>query len=170
MFHSIRGIGRTIATACIGAATALCSSAWSETYYVDADIPTSGIGTDGWSNAFKTLQQALATVNPTGDVIRVKGALGNGLTYLPDLFPGGPTGGTDNPVDSFAIDKQIVIEGQYTGNPSAPDERNPTYRTILSGAISAGENSYSVIRFVGTLGSTRPGNSHGVVMEVTDLP
>src|SRR5688572_20158873 len=113
------------------------------TYFVDDNSPNPAGDGLTWSNAFASLQQALAAAQ-AGDEVRV----GQG-TYK-------PTTGTNATV-SFVLKNNVRVVGGYagSGHAAAPDTRNDAaYATILSGDIGAAgvitDNSHHVVVGSGT--------------------
>jgi len=109
--------------------------------YVDKDATGTNDGSS-WTNAFNSLQNALA-VATSGDEIWV--AEGN---YKP-AGPGGSRSAT------FQMENGVALYGGFTGSETSLDQRNPeTHESILSGDLNGNdgadfanndENSYHVV-------------------------
>lgn len=130
-----------------------------KTIYVDLKAVGANDGTS-WTNAFKSLQSALAAASD-GDSIKIADG-----TYK-------PTSGWDRTL-SFALRNGVSIYGGYAGfgapNPNARDVVNTP--TLLSGDISTldstADNSYHVVTAYGLITSTlldgltlKQGNANG---------
>ncbi|MDH7598353.1 MAG: PKD domain-containing protein [Sedimentisphaerales bacterium] len=103
------------------------TSAWvsARVIYVDDDAPGANNGSS-WTNAYRYLQDALATAT-AGDVIKV----GQGV-YKPHLRTA--PGPTDRSV-TFTLKSAVTLLGGYAGyGAPQPDQRDPSvYKSILSG-------------------------------------
>jgi predicted outer membrane repeat protein len=101
--------------------------------YVDARAQGTGVGSD-WSNAFTSLQDALAVAVPGSEIRVAKGV------YRPDqgigLIPGDRGA-------RFAVPGGITIRGGYAGiGAPDPDARNiQAYPTVLSGDLKADDRA-----------------------------
>ncbi len=101
--------------------------------YVDGNARGANDGSH-WKNAFTSLQDALAVVQP-GREIRVAGGV-----YTPDRGVGIARGDREA---SFILTGGITVQGGYAGTAGAnPDVRNvQTYPTILSGDLKSNDLS-----------------------------
>jgi parallel beta-helix repeat protein len=108
-----------------------------------------------WANAFRTLQQALATAGVSGDQIWVAAG-----TYYPDEG----NGATDNDrTSSFNLKNNVAIYGGFAGTETMLSQRNwATNVTVLSGDLQQndganfannGDNAYHVVQGNGVNGS-----------------
>ncbi|MCP4708876.1 MAG: hypothetical protein GY869_09650, partial [Planctomycetes bacterium] len=142
--RATRSISFVIIFFCLGFGL---QAAGGDVIYVDDSAVGLNNGSS-WSNAYVTLQDALA-VAVGGDEIRV----GQGA-YWPDLGGGQSLGDRGA---YFLLINGVIIRGGYAGGGAAdPNEHNVTlYETILSGDLNGddgpdftnnGENSYHVIR------------------------
>ncbi|SDD50285.1 Por secretion system C-terminal sorting domain-containing protein [Dyadobacter soli] len=118
----------------------LCSAT---VLYVDASVSASGNGSD-WSQAFKTLDEAIAALATCPDINTIRVAAG---TY----YPGGNQSGTDRDA-TFAITRgNLKIEGGYPAGGGTRDI--PANTTILSGDIGtandAADNAHHIMVIAG---------------------
>ena len=110
--------------------------------YVDADATPGGDGTS-WANAYKYLQDALATTG-FGDVIWVAEG-----SYRPDQDAASPLGTNDRNA-TFKLTNDDALYGGFAGTETSPNQRNwQTNETILTGDIGTlgdnSDNSYHVV-------------------------
>lgn len=115
---------------CLLGSLNLCSQT---TYYVKTSGVDANSGTASWSNAFKTLQKALASA-VSGDQIWVaKG------TYYPD--EGNGSSNDNNRTLSFNLKSGVAIYGGFAGSETELSQRNWKINvTILSGEIQQDNN------------------------------
>jgi hypothetical protein len=119
----------------------VASTASATTYYVDDSIPTSGSGLFDFSNAKKTIPEALA-IAVSGDVVRVGQGIykagTSGAAFVVELEPGvsiqgGYAGfGAPNPnLHSYFF--QTLITGDFLGNdnPSIPSSYNDNAASVV---------------------------------------
>ena len=108
------------------------------TIFVNDDASGSNNGTN-WTNAFNSLQVALAAAT-SGDDIWVAGG-----TYTPG----------SNRSDTFNLKAGVDLLGGFAGTESTPGQRSGGNTTILTGSIGAdgnSDNSYHVVTAAGNLG------------------
>ncbi len=126
----------------IGVATALllgtAGVATAATWYVNANVATSGNGTSwqltGATRSFKTLQEGIAAASSAGSGDEVWVAAG---TYS----PGSESGST------FTLKNKVRIRGGFTANTTIPSERyaEPALVCILSGVYVSGAGNVLTI-------------------------
>ncbi|MCG8407426.1 MAG: hypothetical protein MI923_19680 [Phycisphaerales bacterium] len=109
--------------------------------YVDSDAAAGADNGTSWTDAFLSLQDALAAA-VDGDVIRVASG-----TYRPDQ---GVNQTLDHPNETFQLENGVSILGGYAGvgEPNPDDRDVVVYETILTGEIGTGsvtDNSTHVI-------------------------
>ncbi len=114
--------------------------------HVDDNAPGSGDGSS-WTNAFNTLQEALAAAPGTGKIILVAAGI-----YFPDLDG---TGDSNVPGDTFDIGGSLLVVGSYPNGGGSYASRDPiVHASILSGDIdqdaTGSGNSRHVLRADGT--------------------
>jgi Chlamydia polymorphic membrane protein (Chlamydia_PMP). len=121
--------------------------------YVNASATGANNGTS-WQNAYKDLQQALATA-PMDSQIWVA----RGVYY--------PTNNTGNRGDSFVLKNRVALYGGFAGNEDQLDKRDwRTNLTILSGDI--GRDDSSVNGIVTSVANINGSNSYHVVESIND--
>lgn len=130
------------------ASLVLCASASAGTLHVDSQLTTGANDGSSWANAFQTsdgLQLALAVAVAGDDIFVADG------TYLATQV------GTRSA--SFQLLNGVTLYGGFLGGESSPTERPPlgSAPSILSGDLAGndgagtlGDNSFHVIRTVGT--------------------
>ncbi|MBK9630374.1 MAG: DUF1565 domain-containing protein [Saprospiraceae bacterium] len=92
-------------------------------YYVNASATGANNGTS-WTNAFKTIQQALATAFVGEEIWIAKGI------YKPDTK-----------IESFQLVSGVTLYGGFNGNETSLTQRDPrNNQTILSGDLDGDDN------------------------------
>lgn len=93
----------------------------------------------GWANAMSSIQAAMDLAGQSNGLVdEVWVAAG---TYKPAL---------SDRTKSFQLRDGVLLRGGFTGNETAPDQRDSQHFTILSGNVgnvfTDGDNSYTVVR------------------------
>jgi parallel beta-helix repeat protein len=110
-------------------------------WYVDQDAAGSDNGMN-WTDAFNYLQDALAAATE-GDQIWVAAG-----SYKPDQGAGHIPG---DPAATFTLKNAVAIYGGFAGDEIILEERDwKVYKSILSGDLGGGLNSYHVVTCSGT--------------------
>jgi predicted outer membrane repeat protein len=136
------------------------SSIHAATYYVKVNGDDSKDGRS-WSNAYKTLQKALATATSGDEIWVAKG------TYYPDQGPG-VTRGDRNA--SFNLKDGVKVYGGFAGTETTSYLRNSrTNLTTLSGNIGARDESEDNSVIIIAIDSRRGEDEPSVSMESTLL-
>jgi hypothetical protein len=103
-------------------------------YYVDASASGTNTGAS-WTNAYTSLQSAIASATNGDDVWVVAG------TYYPSAYPAGASGSSDRDY-SFYLDGGVQLYGGFEGTETTLAARNSaTNVTILSGDIGTADDS-----------------------------
>lgn len=114
-----------------------------------------------WTNAFLELQDAINAAN-TGDAIWVAAG-----TYYPTVtFDADNSGATTNQEQTFYINKNIKLYGQFNGSETMLSQRNKANMTILSGDLGSPQNTtdnaFHVVFIDGT-------SNNGIITDSTTL-
>ena len=116
--------------------------------YVDKQATGSNTGAN-WSDAYVSLQTALASVGPDSEV-KTEIWVAEG-TYTP---------ASSDRSASFSIESNVSVLGGFSGTETSNDQRAPSlHATILSGDIGipadSSDNSYHIVQFIHTDSTAR---------------